>query len=532
LQVTLNERINEFAEIKAITNPTVRKEMLLNFADDCDKRACHLDAAALPRQKYQVILPITTLKDNEVFAPNYKNGEQVALIRFPHGGRFEIPILTVNNNNKEANAIINKSSSKVDAVGINKNVADRLSGADFDGDTVMVIPHNERVNIASKKQLKGLEGFDPGKEYPGTKTSARMKKSMVQRQMGEISNLITDMTLKGATEAELARAVKHSMVVIDANKHEYDYKRSEIDNDIAGLKRKYQKHTKDDGYGGASTLISRAGSEARVALRQGSPKILPDGSVEYKVADDYKRFYTDDKGKRQERFTKTTQMAVTPDARTLISDYNTKMENYYADYANSLKAMAKEARALYANTDNAEYSKEAYKNYKDVVKDLDDKIARAESNQPRERAAQFRAKSRIKDYLVDDPTVRENKKLWKKIKDQILTQARVETGSNRYTFKLTDKEWEAIQAGAVSHSKLLKIMRYADQADIRERATPRSYTTLSNVQVARLKRLFNTGNYSLAEIAVNMGISPTTVRKYVGKKDLMDEDEEDDEDGE
>lgn len=45
--------------------------------------------------------------------------------------------------------------------------------------------------------------------------------------MGVISNLITDMTLRGADEKELARAVKHSMVVIDAEKHGLDYKRSE-----------------------------------------------------------------------------------------------------------------------------------------------------------------------------------------------------------------------------------------------------------------------------------------------------------------
>ena len=40
-----------------------------------------------------------------------------------------------------------------------------------------------------------------------------------QTEMGKISNLITDMTLKGATQDELARAVRHSMVVIDAEKH-------------------------------------------------------------------------------------------------------------------------------------------------------------------------------------------------------------------------------------------------------------------------------------------------------------------------
>ena len=59
-----------------------------------------------------------------------------------------------------------------------------------------------------------------------------LSKENTQREMGIISNLIMDMTLQGATDEELARAVRHSMVVIDANKHSLDYKRSEIENDI------------------------------------------------------------------------------------------------------------------------------------------------------------------------------------------------------------------------------------------------------------------------------------------------------------
>lgn len=52
--------------------------------------------------------------------------------------------------------------------------------------------------------------------------------------MNSISNLIADMTLAGATEQELARAIKHSIAVIDTEKQ------SEKDNGIAELKAKYQ----------------------------------------------------------------------------------------------------------------------------------------------------------------------------------------------------------------------------------------------------------------------------------------------------
>lgn len=256
----------EFDEICSLPNPTLKKVLLKSFSDDCDAAAVHLQAAALPRQKYQVILPLTSIKDNEVYAPNYKDGETVALIRYPHGGTFEIPILTVNNKQAEGKRVL--GNTPADAIGINSKVAGRLSGADFDGDTVMVIPCNSsksKVRITSTAALKGLEGFDPkldygadsgdpvrvdskGREYysRGGKVFQRMNNT--QTEMGKISNLITDMTLKGAPPDELARAVRHSMVVIDAEKHKLDYKQSETDNGIIALKKKYQAHADDEGY--------------------------------------------------------------------------------------------------------------------------------------------------------------------------------------------------------------------------------------------------------------------------------------------
>lgn len=239
LDLASADKVAEYDEICALTNPTVKKALLKSFADDCDSAAVHLQAAALPRQKYQVILPLTTIKDTEVYAPNYKNGEQVALIRYPHGGTFEIPVLTVNNKQPEGKKVLGNTPK--DAIGINSKVAERLSGADFDGDTVMVIPTGGKIKITSTHPLKGLEGFDPKEKYgPASTTQPYKRMKNTQTEMGKVSNLITDMTLKGATEDELARAVRHSMVVIDAEKHNLDYKRSEQDNGIASLKKKYQ----------------------------------------------------------------------------------------------------------------------------------------------------------------------------------------------------------------------------------------------------------------------------------------------------
>ena len=207
-----------------------------------------------------------------MYAPNYKNGEKVALIRYPHGGTFEIPILTVNNKQSTAKRMLDNA---LDAIGINSKVAERLSGADFDGDTVMVIPTGGKVKVTSTPPLKGLEGFDPKLEYGGKKEGTFKPMKNTQTEMGKISNLITDMTLKGATQDELARAVRHSMVVIDAEKHKLDYKQSEQDNGISALKKKYQGTVDENGryHEGAATLISRAKSETSVLKRKGSPII-------------------------------------------------------------------------------------------------------------------------------------------------------------------------------------------------------------------------------------------------------------------
>lgn len=281
LNIAEEDKEQEYKEIMALTNPSVKKKLLEEFASSCDSDAVHLHAASLPGQTYKVIMPIPSLKDNEIYAPHLDNGTKVAIIRFPHGGLFEIPVLKVNNLNEEGQKYLSTSPS--DAVGINKNVAEQLSGADFDGDTVMVIPFSRTTSISSMKPLDELKGFDTGDygsekeiEYDskgeayGYRNGHKykiMSESYKQKQMGVASNLITDMTLGGASPEELARAVKYSMVVIDAVKHELDYKQCEIDCGIKELKKKYQLH--DDGtFGGASTLLSRAKSETRIPERK------------------------------------------------------------------------------------------------------------------------------------------------------------------------------------------------------------------------------------------------------------------------
>lgn len=534
LSLTMADAQAEYDEICSLTNPTVKKVLLQSFADDCDAAAVHLKAASLPRQKYKVILPITSMKDDEVYAPGYENGEKVALIRFPHGGTFEIPVLTVNNKQAEAKS---KLGLAKDAVGINSKVAERLSGADFDGDTVMIVPTGKGVKITSTPPLKGLEGFDGKLEYghDSTKTdpdgtvhyyrNGREFKPMknTQTEMGIISNLITDMTLRGAKEEELAKAVRHSMVVIDAEKHGLDYKQSEKDNDIAYLKKTYQGTTDANGryHEGAATLISRSKSQQEVLKRKGSPKVnqkgkdwydpsKPEGSL---IWNSVTEEYTDKNGKVKVRTQKSTKMAETDDARLIISDADTPQERAYAEYANQRKDLANKARLEIINTGKIAYSASAKATYKEEVDGMLADLNIALRNAPKETQAQIIANSKVAAMKKANPDM--TSKEIKKASQQALTEARIQMGAERIKVPIDEKRWEAIQAGAISESQLIKILNNSDIDEVRQYATPRTTSTLSPAKVNKIEAMQASGNYSIAEIAQAVGVSSSTVSKYL-----------------
>lgn len=582
LALAKQDKQEEFDEIRSLENPTLKKYYLNKFAESCDSAAVCLKAAALPGQKYHVIIPVNTLKDTEIYAPQYENGSKLALIRYPHGGTFEIPILTVNNKHAAARKLI--GTDVVDAVGINKKVADRLSGADFDGDTVMCIPTHDptgRVKITSTEPLKGLEGFDPKVEYGPESYKGRtvrmMTKKGTQTQMGIISNLITDMTLAGATPTELAAAVRHSMVVIDAEKHKLDYKQSELDNNIAALHKKYQGKER----GGASTILSRSSGEVTVDKRQGSPHVnmkgkkwydpsKPEGALVYTTADDlyypirkYDKnagtmsitttsgkkiiYRVDDKEasdmyspvkrvdpqtgkvtftnktgdityKMDKRTQKSTKMAETDDAYTLVSTLRHPKEIAYADYANTMKSMANQARKEMMTTGKIEYSREAKDKYLAEYNSLMGKLNNALLNATRERAAQRMANAEIKSKKQANPNMETGDV--KKMSQQALSKYRTTVGSvsrKKRNIDISDREWEAIQAGAISENRLKQILDNSDPDKLRQRAMPKSTTAVSQSKINRIRSLA-ASNYSLAEIAHKLGLSTATVSNYLKKE--------------
>ena len=513
---------DEFNTIVHLTNPVIKQKLLNQFADDCDSKAVHLKAAGLPRQASHVILPFPNMKPNEIYAPNYRDGERVVLVRFPHGGKFEIPELTVNNNNREAKKTLGKS---IDAVGINPVVAGRLSGADFDGDTVLVIPVNRRVKVDTKdpntsKYLKELQDFDPKERYPGYEGMKVMTSRQKGIEMGRVSNLITDMTLQKASEEEIARAVKHSMVVIDAEKHKLNWKQSEKDYQIRALMKKYQGSAQ----GGASTLISRTSSEYRVPDRkekrpsQMTPEELKRYKEGEKIWQETGKTYLDKKtGEIKGSIIKSTKGYETDDAFTLTSggskeNPGTVMESVYATYANKMKALGNAARKESRALEMPHTNSSAKKAYSEEVASLNAKWNNAMKNKPLERQAQLIANKTVAAKRVSNPNM-DNDEV-KRLKAQALDAARHKVGKTPYVIEITDREWEAIQSGAVSSTRLSQIIDNADIDDVKQRAMPRNKRGLSASQKSRIKSMYSSG-YTQREIADKLGVSLSTVSEVL-----------------
>jgi len=507
LDKTYNDRVKDLDEIMSLTNPTVRKALLKTHSDAADSAAVHLKAAALPRQGSYVILPINSLPKTQVYAPRFKNGETVVLIRFPHGGTFEIPELTVNNNHRESKSLLKDAK---DAIGINAFVAERLSGADFDGDTVLVIP-NSGNKIKSTAALEDLKNFDPRSRYKGYEGMPKMSSATKGQQMGDVSNLITDMTIKKASMSEIARAVKHSMVVIDAEKHDLNWQQSAIDNNIKALKKKYQGKTN----AGAATLISRKKTEDPIPERKersaGKGGAI-DKATGKKMYEETNNSYVNKKGETVFKKTYVNRLAEIDDANKLTSNdgVGTPMERLYANHSNRLKALADQSRKEMVNTPLSTYSPSAAKTYAPEVAKLNAKLAIALRNAPLERQAQVYANITLKakkDQYPDMDKVTENK-----VRSQALTGARLRTKADKKaaSIEITPKEWEAIQAGAIHDNKLKDILKNTDIDLIREYAMPKTKVLMSPSKTARALKLLASGA-TRAEVAEALGVSLSTL---------------------
>jgi hypothetical protein len=509
LDLTHERRQKEYDEIVSLTNATVRKDLLEKFADQTDAAAVHLKAANMTRQATKVILPIPSVKETEVYAPSFRDGERVVLIRHPHGGTFEIPELTVNNRNRDAKRTLGTNSQ--DAIGINHKVAQHLSGADFDGDTVLVIP-NTRGSIQRTPALKELKEFDPQTyKIPKDSPIIRMNDSRKQQEMGKISNLITDMTIGGAKTDELARAVKHSMVVIDAVNHELDFKQSEKDHGIASLKEKYQGGKQ----AGAKTLISRARSPVWIPQKQlrAAPRGGPIDPVTGKKVFEPTGYLVPGRGKEAgtmvPRKQESKRLIETEDAFSLIDTPGTRMERIYAEHSNKLKAMANTARKESFQTKSPPMNPSAKTAYSKQVVSLNAKLDNAERNAPYERQAQLLANVVVSQKKQANPHMPKADE--KKIKQQALNEARIRTRAKKDKILITQSEWDAIQAGAISNDKLKRILNNSDIDTVKALAMPKHAPKMTSTMKARASRMLASG-YTQADVADALGVGLTTLK--------------------
>jgi hypothetical protein len=344
-----------------------------------------------------------------------------------------------------------------------------------------------------------------------------------QQEMGKVSNLITDMTIKGASNDKIARAVKHSMVVIDATKHNLDWKRSEIENGIKALQQEFQAKPDGKPAGGSSTLISRAGSVDRTA-RAVKPRPAKDGGpvdplTGKKVFVPKGEPYVDPKtGKTVYPTAGRKKLEIADNAFTLTSGGSketpgTKIEAIYAEHSNRLKDLANLARKEAVNTTFDKADPAAAKAYDAEVKSLNAKLNRAIQNRPLERQAQVYANATLaakkRDYPDMDPAQE------KRIKFQALAQARARTHpdgpATKQQIEITPQEWQAIQARAISPSKLKTILDNANLETVKTLATPRQTLLMGGANLSRARTLIANG-HTQAEVAQQLGVSLTTLK--------------------
>lgn len=538
LDLTVKDKKAQLEEIKELTNPVIKQKLLDNFAGMCDSNASSLSSVGFKNQAYQVILPVSKLSDKEIFAPNYQDGDMVALVRYPHAGTFEIPVLKVNNQSDAGITVVGNSK---DAVGINPKVAEILSGADFDGDFVVVIPlTSNNLKVSTQEPIKELITWDNKEGYRLPSSAPAVTNSVKQREMGIVTNLINDMSVQGATTDEIVRAAKHSMVVIDSEKHHLDYKQSYIDQDIQSLKEKYQKNPETGSVGGASTILSRAMSEAHVPERREvtNTKIMTDeelakwknGEIVYRetgntklklitdtskmTAEELQRHKSGRKVWRQsdELVTqKVTKMSTVSDAMDLVRDKNDPKEVAYANFANDMKSLANEARKISRSIEPIKVNQQAKQTYSAEVESLRAKVENAQLNNPKERLATTIMNAAVSVKLKSNPDM--DYEHQQRLKALEMNKARAQVGAKKEKVDITEKEWEAIQAGAVNTTLLKEVVNNADQTTLTKLATPKGTGKLSDAKISLAKSMKASGMYTNQDIAERIGVSASYVSK-------------------
>lgn len=87
--------------------------------------------------------------------------------------------------------------------------------------------------------LHSLNHFDPIASYPHVSDALVLDSENREQELANITSLLVEMIMKSAGPFDMARVVRHSMVILDAEKHKLNYSLSFVDNGIEELIKKY-----------------------------------------------------------------------------------------------------------------------------------------------------------------------------------------------------------------------------------------------------------------------------------------------------
>ena len=179
-----------------------------------------------------------------------------------------------------------------------------------------------------------------------------------------------------------------------------------------------------------------------------------------------------------------------------------------------MKSMANQARKLAVHVDEPSKNPEAAKKYAREVDSLKKQLVAAKSWSPKERNAQIFADHVYKAAKLENPNMTDDDK--KKVKTQALATGRARLGGKKPKVTFSDKEWEAVQAGAISKTTLSELLRYADSDKVKERALPRSKTVMTSSKISMAKARLKAG-YSYKEVAQQLGVPISTLQSAMNK---------------
>jgi hypothetical protein len=184
------------------------------------------------------------------------------------------------------------------------------------------------------------------------------------------------------------------------------------------------------------------------------------------------------------------------------------IEGVYADHSDSMKKLANQARLEYLHTGNLKYDKNAARVYASEVAELNRDLDLAKRNRPIERQAQLIAAASVQAKVESNPHLDEDDR--KKLRGRELQAARTRLGAKKEPVDLSGRKWEAIQAGAISHTKLKEILENADPETVRKLATPRKATVMTDSKLALARARLSAG-YSEREVADSLGVPLSTL---------------------